>query len=289
MKVKDNYVFPFAAIIGQEKVKRALLLNLINPQIGGVLLNGEKGTAKSTLVRGMAALSEGMKVIDLPLNITEDRLVGTVDIEKTLAEGKRNFEPGILKEAHENILYVDEVNLLSEHLVNCLLEVASSGVNRIEREGISFAHPSRFVLIGTMNPEEGYLRSQFLDRFGLYIEVGGCTDILERKEIIKRRLEYERSPLDFIEKWRWESDVLAQQIEDAKNYLSKVQVSDNAMKLAAEIAKEANCAGHRAELVIAETAKAMAAYERRSNISIENIKEAAEYALPHRKRERGAR
>lgn len=286
MKVKDNYVFPFAAIIGQEKVKRALLLNLINPQIGGVLLNGEKGTAKSTLVRGMAALSEGMKVIDLPLNITEDRLVGTVDIEKTLAEGKRNFEPGILKEAHENILYVDEVNLLSEHLVNCLLEVASSGVNRIEREGISFAHPSRFVLIGTMNPEEGYLRSQFLDRFGLYIEVGGCTDILERKEIIKRRLEYERSPLDFIEKWRWESDVLAQQIEDAKNYLSKVQVSDNAMKLAAEIAKEANCAGHRAELVIAETAKAMAAYERRSNISIENIKEAAEYALPHRKREK---
>nr|WP_303740623.1 magnesium chelatase subunit D family protein [Lutispora saccharofermentans] len=286
MQVIDNYVFPFAAIIGQEKVKRALLLNLINPQIGGVLLSGEKGTAKSTLVRGMAALSEGMKVIELPLNITENRLVGTVDIEKTLAEGKRNFEPGILKEAHENILYVDEVNLLSEHLVNCLLEVASSGVNKIEREGISFAHPSRFVLIGTMNPEEGYLRSQFLDRFGLYIEVGGCTDILERKEIIKRRLEYERSPLDFIEKWRWESDVLAQQIEDAKNYLSKVQVSDNAMKLAAEIAKEANCAGHRAELVIAETAKAMAAYERRSNISIENIKEAAEYALPHRKREK---
>ncbi len=284
--MKYDYVFPFAAIIGQEKVKKALLLNLINPKIGGVLLSGEKGTAKSTLVRGMAALSEGTKVINLPLNITEDRLVGTIDIEKTLTEGRRNFEPGILKEAHENILYVDEVNLLSEHLVNCLLEVASSGVNKVEREGISFAHPSRFILVGTMNPEEGYLRSQFLDRFGLFAEVSGCEDLLERKEIVRRRLDYEKSPLDFIEKWRWESDVLSQQIKDAKQYLSRVQVSDNVMKLAAEIAKEANCAGHRAELVIVETAKAIAAYEKRSNIAIGHIKEAAEYALPHRKREK---
>ncbi len=286
MKVNYDNVFPFAAIIGQKKVKKALLLNLINPKIGGVLLSGEKGTAKSTLVRGMAALSEGMKVVNLPLNITEDRLIGSIDIEKTLAEGKRNFEPGILKEAHENILYVDEVNLLSEHLVNCLLEAASSGVNKVEREGISFAHSSQFVLVGTMNPEEGHLRSQFLDRFGLFAEVSGCMDLLERKEIIKRRLEYEKSPLDFIEKWRLESDVLAKQIKDAKQYLSRVQVSDNVMKLAAEIAKEANCAGHRAELVIVETAKAMAAYEKRSNIAIGHIKEAAEYALPHRKREK---
>lgn len=286
MKVNYDNVFPFAAIIGQKKVKKALLLNLINPKIGGVLLSGEKGTAKSTLVRGMAALSEGMKVVNLPLNITEDRLIGSIDIEKTLAEGKRNFEPGILKEAHENILYVDEVNLLSEHLVNCLLEAASSGVNKVEREGISFAHPSQFVLVGTMNPEEGHLRSQFLDRFGLFAEVSGCMDLLERKEIIKRRLEYEKSPLDFIEKWRLESDVLAKQIKDAKQYLSRVQVSDNVMKLAAEIAKGANCAGHRAELVIVETAKAMAAYEKRSNIAIGHIKEAAEYALPHRKREK---
>ncbi len=286
MKVNYDNVFPFAAIIGQKKVKKALLLNLINPKIGGVLLSGEKGTAKSTLVRGMAALSEGMKVVNLPLNITEDRLIGSIDIEKTLAEGKRNFEPGILKEAHENILYVDEVNLLSEHLVNCLLEAASSGINKVEREGISFAHPSQFVLVGTMNPEEGHLRSQFLDRFGLFAEVSGCMDLLERKEIIKRRLEYEKSPLDFIEKWRLESDVLAKQIKDAKQYLSRVQVSDNVMKLAAEIAKGANCAGHRAELVIVETAKAMAAYEKRSNIAIGHIKEAAEYALPHRKREK---
>ena len=183
MQVKYDYVFPFAAIVGQEKVKKALLLNLINPKIGGVLLSGEKGTAKSTLVRGMAALSEGTKVINLPLNITEDRLVGTIDIEKTLTEGRRNFEPGILKEAHENILYVDEVNLLSEHLVNCLLEVASSGVNKVEREGISFAHPSRFILVGTMNPEEGYLRSQFLDRFGLFAEVSGCEDLFEKKKL----------------------------------------------------------------------------------------------------------
>lgn len=284
--MKHNYIFPFAAIIGQEKVKKALLLNLINPKIGGVLLSGERGTAKSTLVRGMAALSEGMKVINLPLNITEDRLVGSIDIEKTLLEGKRSFEPGILKEAHENMLYVDEVNLLSEHLVNCLLEVASSGLNRVEREGISFAHPSCFILVGTMNPEEGYLRSQFLDRFGLFVKVEGCAEVLERKEIMRRRLEYEKSTLGFIEKWKRESDVIAQQIKDAKQTLSRVQVSDNVMKLAAEIAKEANCAGHRAELVIVETAKAMAAYEGRSNITIGHIKEAAEYALPHRKREK---
>ena len=283
--MKNNYVFPFAAIIGQEKVKKALLLNLINPKIGGVLLSGEKGTAKSTLVRGMAAVSDSMKIINLPLNATEDRVVGTVDIEKTLAEGKRNFEPGILKEAHENILYVDEVNLLSEHIVNCLLEVASSGVNRVEREGISFAHPSRFVLVGTMNQEEGHLRTQFLDRFGLYVEVSGCMELLERKEIMKRRLQYEKSPVDFIQKWKWESGLLAQEVQDAKNYIDRVQVSDNAMSLAAEIAKEANCAGHRAELVIIEAAKAMAAFEKRSNIIVRDIKEAAEYALPHRKRE----
>lgn len=283
--MKTNYVFPFAAIIGQEKVKKALLLNLINPKIGGVLLSGEKGTAKSTLVRGLAAVSDRMKIINLPLNATEDRVVGTVDIEKTLVEGKRKFEPGILKEAHENILYVDEVNLLSEHIVNCLLEVASSGVNRVEREGISFAHPSRFILVGTMNQEEGQLRTQFLDRFGLYVEVHGCRELLERKEIMKRRLQYEKSPVEFIQKWKWESGLLAQEVQVAKNYLDRVQVSDNAMRLAAEIAKEANCAGHRADLVIIEAAKAMAAFEKRSNIIVRDIKEAAEYALPHRKRE----
>ncbi|SHJ18693.1 magnesium chelatase subunit D family protein [Lutispora thermophila] len=281
-----DYVFPFAAIIGQEKAKKALLLNLINPKIGGVLLSGEKGTAKSTLVRGMAVLMKGMKVINLPLNTTEDRLIGTIDIEKTITQGRRSFQPGILKEAHGNILYVDEVNLLSEHLVNCILQVASSGLNKVEREGISVVHPCQFVLVGTMNPEEGNIRSQFLDRFGLFVEIKGCEDLYERKEIIKRRLEYERSPLDFIEKWRLETDVLSQQIKAAKKYLSKVQVSDNVMKLAAELAKEANCAGHRAELVIIETARAIAAYEKRSNISVGHIKEAAEYTLPHRKREK---
>ncbi len=284
--MKRDYVFPFVAITGQEKAKRALLLNLINPRIGGVLLSGEKGTAKSTMVRGMAALSKRVKVINLPLNITEDRLVGSIDIEQTLVQGKRNFEPGILKEAHENILYVDEINLLSEHIVNCLLEVASSGINRVEREGISFTHPSRFVIVGTMNPEEGYLRSQLLDRFGLFVEVKGCTEVLERKEIIKRRLEYEKSPSDFTRKWKIELDVLLQQIKDAKQYLKRVRVTDSAMRLAVQIAREANCQGHRAELVIIETAKAIAAYERIDNITMEHLKEAAEYALPHRKREK---
>lgn len=318
-------VYPFTAIVGQEKMKKALMLNVINPLLGGVLIRGEKGTAKSTAVRALVELlpkrtqTEGcifgcdpqdkssmcskcvdkldknqdlvevegeMKVVDLPVSATEDRVVGTLDIEYAIKKGEKKFEPGILAQANRNILYVDEVNLLSEHIVNCLLEVSSSGVNRVEREGISFAHPSQFILVGTMNPEEGHLRSQFLDRFGLFVEVGGCMEPLERKEIIKRRLEYEKSPLSLIEKWRWESDVLAQQIKDAKQYLSRVQVSDNVMKLAAEIAKEANCAGHRAELVIVETAKTIAAFERRSNIAIGHIKEAAEYALPHRKREK---
>lgn len=283
--MKRNCVYPFAAVIAQEKVKKALILNVINPSIGGVLISGEKGTAKSTLVRGLAQLMKDMEVIDLPLNVTEDRLIGSIDMEKALTQGERSFEPGILKEANGNILYVDEVNLLSEHIVNCLLEVSASGVNHVEREGISFQHDSKFVLVGTMNPEEGNLRSQFLDRFGLYLEVKGSRDIIERKEIIKRRLKYEENPLEYISIWKDESDNLLKKILKAKEYLLKVEVSDSIMKLAAEIAKEANCAGHRAELVIIETAKAIAAFENRKNIIVSDIKEAAELALPHRMRE----
>ncbi|WP_032122508.1 magnesium chelatase subunit D family protein [Clostridium amazonitimonense] len=283
--MKRNCVYPFVAVISQEKVKKALILNVINPSIGGVLISGEKGTAKSTLVRGLAKLMNDMEVIDLPLNVTEDRLIGSIDMEKALTQGERSFEPGILKEANGNILYVDEVNLLSEHIVNCLLEVSASGVNHVEREGISFQHDSRFVLVGTMNPEEGNLRSQFLDRFGLYLEVKGSKDIIERKEIIKRRLKYEENPIGYISVWKDESDNLLKKISKAKEYLLKVEVSDSIMKLTAEIVQEANCAGHRAELVIIETAKAIAAFENRKNITISDIKEAAELALPHRMRE----
>jgi magnesium chelatase subunit D len=283
--VKRNCVYPFAAVIGQEKVKKALLLNVINPLIGGVLISGEKGTAKSTLVRGLAQLMKKMEVIELPLNVTEDRLLGTIDIQKAIVYGEKSFEPGILKKADGNILYVDEVNLLSEHIVNCILEVSASGVCHVEREGISFRHDSCFVLVGTMNPEEGNLRPQFLDRFGLYLEVKGNSNILERKEIIKRRLQYEKNPLDYIKIWKDESDKLLNKILKAKDYLGKVEVPDSVINLAVQISKEANCSGHRAEIVIIETAKAIAAFENRKNIIVSDIKEAAEMAIPHRIRD----
>ncbi|WP_291579992.1 magnesium chelatase subunit D family protein [Clostridium sp. UBA6640] len=283
--MKRNFVYPFTAVIGQEKIKKALILNIINPCIGGVLISGEKGTAKSTLVRGLAEIINNMKVIDLPLNITEDRLLGTIDIEKAISEGIRKPDMGILKEADGNILYVDEVNLLSEHIVKCLLEVSASGINHVEREGISFTHPSRFVLVGTMNPEEGQLRPQFLDRFGLYVEANGSDDLFERKEIIRRRLEYEKNPIEYIDKFENQSKELMNKIINGIEVLNKVQVSDSVMYLSAEISKEANCAGNRAELVIIEAAKAIAAFDNRKNININDIKEAAEFALPHRMRE----
>lgn len=283
--MKRNFVYPFTAVIGQEKIKKALILNIINPCIGGILISGEKGTAKSTLVRGLAEIINNMKVIDLPLNITEDRLLGAIDIEKAISEGVRKPDMGILKEADGNILYVDEVNLLSEHIVKCLLEVSASGINHVEREGISFTHPSRFVLVGTMNPEEGQLRPQFLDRFGLYVETNGSDDLVERKEIIKRRLEYEKNPIEYIDKFENQSKELMNKIINGIEVFNKVQVSDSIMYLSAEISKEANCAGNRAELVIIEAAKAIAAFDNRKNININDIKEAAEFALPHRMRE----
>lgn len=279
-----EYVFPFSAIVGQDRVKKALILNAVNPGIGGVLISGEKGTAKSTMVRGLSKLLPGMEVVDLPLNITEDRLIGTIDLEKAISTGKKFFEPGILAKAHKNILYVDEVNLLSEHIVNSLLDVAQSGVNIVEREGISYAHKAQFVLVGTMNPEEGMLRPQFLDRFGLYVEVKGEGDIEERKRVISRRIEYERSPEEFIRQYQKEEAGLAQRICTARNVLELVEVTHDIIKIAADIAKQANCQGHRADLVLVETARAIAALEGRKNITIKDLKEAAELALPHRTR-----
>lgn len=280
-----KYVYPFSAVIGQEKVKKALVLNLINPMIGGVILSGEKGTAKSTLVRGLAALLSEVKVVDLPLNVTEDMLIGTISIEKAIKGGEKSFEPGLLEKADRNILYVDEVNLLSDHIVNCLLDVSQSGINMVEREGISYSHDSRFVLIGTMNPEEGVLRSEFLDRFGLYVEVEGTSDIQERKEIIQKRLEYEKNSEEFLLINQSKTDELTNRIRSAKEKLNQVEISDNIVKLAADIALKANCSGHRADLVIIQTAKALAAWEGRSYITLDDIKEAAELALPHRTRE----
>lgn len=285
--MKRNYVFPFCAVLGQDAIKSALIFNVVNPSIGGVLISGEKGTAKSTLVRGLANIMGDMEVVELPLNVTEDRLIGTIDMEKAIKEGKKSFEPGILRKADGNFLYADEVNLLSEYIVNCLLEVSASQVNVVEREGISCSHKSSFVLVGTMNPEEGALRPQFLDRFGLYVQVRGSSLVEERKEIIKRRLEYEGNPGAYVEKWRRETEKLSQKITSARKILPQVGASYEILKLAAGIALEGNCAGHRAELALIETAKALAAFDGRKAVAAEDLKQAAEFALPHRMRKNG--
>ncbi len=277
--------FPFVAVLGQDNIKNALIWNIINPKIGGVLISGEKGTAKSTLVRGVSALTRDLHVVDLPLNVTEDRLIGNVDFEYAVKHGEKRFEPGLLYEANGNMLYVDEVNLLSDHIVKALLESASSGVNIVEREGVSFRHDADFILVGSMNPEEGGLRPQFLDRFGLYVEVKGERDLRKRTEIIRRRVAYEKEPSAFLEKWREEGEKRAFAIEQAREFLEKVVVTDNAMQLAAAMVREGNCEGHRGELVIIETARAIAAYGGRRVLNIDDIKEAATYALPHRTRE----
>ncbi|WP_319371234.1 magnesium chelatase subunit D family protein [uncultured Ilyobacter sp.] len=283
--MKRKFVYPFPAVIGQEKVKKALILNVINPNIGGVLISGEKGTAKSTVVRGLADLIPQMEIVEMPLNTTEDRLIGSINIEHAIFKGEIAFESGILKKAHKNILYVDEVNLLSEHIVNCLLETSASGVNRVEREGLSHTHDSKFVLVGTMNPEEGMLRSQFLDRFGIFVEVTGSSDSKERIAIISKRLEYEVAPENFMEKHRTDMNSLSEKILNARNRLPEIKVTESVMQLASRISMESNCAGHRAEIIIVETAKAIAAFDGRKNITAKDIKEAASYALPHRVRE----
>lgn len=277
-----EYVFPFSAVVGQEKVKKALLLNSVNPKIGGVLISGQKGTAKSTLVRGLSGLIPGMKVVDLPLNVTEDRLIGTIDIEKAITTGGKYFEPGILAKSDGNILYVDEVNLLSEYIVNSLLDAAQSGINVVEREGISHSHKAQFVLVGTMNPEEGMLNPQFLDRFGLYVEVKGENDVDERKQVISRRLEYEQFPEQFKHKFEPREKELTEKIHAARKFLEQVEISDSIIKMAAEIAQQAYCQGHRADLVMVETARTIAALQERRYITLEDLKDAAELALPHR-------
>ncbi len=278
-------VFPFAAVLGQERIKNALIWNLINPAIGGALICGQKGTAKSTLARGAAELSGNKKIVELPLNVTEDRLVGSIDMRAALVYGRRELEPGLLQQADGNILYVDEVNLLSDHIVNDLLEVAASGVNVVEREGISISHPARFLLVGSMNPEEGKLRPQFLDRFGLYVEVEGEKDAESRMEIMHRRLEFERDSGAFLARYEDKTRQLREEIQKAAAFLPRVAITENAMQLAASLAHDAHCEGHRAELVIVQTARAIAAMEGRTTLNVSDLQTAAEYALPHRLRE----
>lgn len=279
-----NY-YPFSAIIGQEAMKKALLLNVVNPKIGGVLINGEKGTAKSTAVRALSPLIN-KKIVEMPLSISEDRLVGSVDMEKTLKDGSVYFEEGVLKKADQNILYVDEVNLLQDYIIDILLDVSANGMNRIEREGVSFSHQSDFILVGTMNREEGELRPHFLDRFGLYVNIQGEKDPQARVEILKNRHAYEENRQVFCQSFRDQETKFKGLISEAKERMKLMIVSEENLKKIISLCLKANVMGHRADLVMEQTAKAIAALNGRIEINDQDIEEAAFFALMHRQKER---
>jgi len=281
--MNQNY-YPFSAIIGQELMKKALLLNVVNPKIGGVLINGEKGTAKSTAVRALSPLID-KKIVELPLSVSEDRLVGSIDMEKTLASGSVYFEEGVLKKAHQNILYVDEVNLLQDYIIDILLDISANGMNRIEREGVSFIHESDFILVGTMNREEGELRPHFADRFGLFVNIKGEEDPLSRVQILKNRLEYEADPQGFNQSFSDREAELTELIQSAKKRLERISVTNENLAKIISLCLAANVVGHRGDLVMEQTAKAIAALKGRIEITDGDIEEAAFLALMHRKRE----
>lgn len=318
-----NRIYPFSAIVGQEKMKRALLLNTINPKLSGVLIRGEKGTAKSTAVRALAALlpeievvdgcpfncdpkdistmcescralvesgkelpkvKRKMKVVDLPVSATEDRVVGTLDIEKAIKKGEKHFEPGLLAKANRSILYVDEVNLLDDHIVDVILDSAAMGVNTVEREGISVTHPANFILIGTMNPEEGELRPQLLDRFGFCVNIVGINDPNLRVEVIKKRAKFEEDSENFINSVKDEEEELSKKIINAKEILTKVKISDEMLYLIAKISIEMGVDGHRADLIMTKAAKTFAAFDGRGEVIEEDVRQAVDLVLIHRMR-----
>lgn len=277
-------VYPFTAVVGQEQAKTALLINAVNPRAGGVLIAGEKGTAKSTLVRGLAALLEGTKLVELPLNATEDRVAGTIDFKYAMASGRKRFEPGLLAAADGHILYVDEINLLADSIANIVLDAAASGVNRVEREGVSHSHPARFILVGTMNPEEGSLSPQLLDRLGLSVKLAGEGNVADRREIIRRRLDYERDPVAFCRRYQAGTDALRREISQAQRLLPGIRIPEPMYALAAQIALAGNCAGHRADIFLVETARAICALAGRPEVTAADLSGAARYVLPHRLR-----
>lgn len=316
MYISKNY--PFTAIVGQKEMKEALILNLINPAIGGVLIRGEKGTAKSTAVRGLTDLLDEIEVIDgcqfhcrpdshnlceecrekvnpktvsykrrvveLPVSSTEDRVVGSLDMEKAIKNGEKVFEPGLLAQANGNILYVDEINLLDDHIVDVLLDSAAMGINTVEREGISYSHPSKFVLVGTMNPEEGDLRPQLLDRFGLVVEIHGEHEIKDRSELIRRRLEYENNSEDFCAIWQSEQDKLKQKIAAAQKKLPLVEIPESLYRDAAKIGIALQVDGHRADITLLKTACTLAAFEGAETVTREHLIHCAPMVLTHRMR-----
>lgn len=277
--------FPFSAIIGQDHVKKALILAAIHPAIQGVLLVGEKGTAKSTLVRSFAQLMDGKFLVECPISITEDRLVGSLYFEKAIQQGVKELETGLLQEADGRWLYIDEVNLLGEQHMQVIAETLSSYVLKMEREGLSYQIPTRFTMIGTMNPEEGKLPPQFLDRFGFYVEVKGSTDMEQRVEIIKQRLLFEQNPEAFCQVYAHEDETLRKEILAARQRLPKINVDESIVDLAVAISLEGNCAGHRADLLLIEAGKAIAAWESRFSVTEEDLQIASFYVLPHRLRD----
>ena len=279
-----QYKYPFTAILGQEKMKQALVLNLVDPGIGGVLIRGQKGTAKSTAVRALADMMPDMGVVELPLGATEDRVVGTLDVEAAIQTGEKKFEPGILAEADGNLLYVDEINLLEDHLVDLLLDAAAMGVNTVEREGISYSHSAKFALVGTMNPEEGNLRPQLLDRFGMVVDVAGEPDPEVRAKIIESRLAYDADPQKFAKRYYRKQKALRDQITAARERLPMVTVDHDIIMTAAEIGIAFETEGHRADIGMIRVSKAVAALENHPAVTKDDLMLAAEYTLPHRMR-----
>jgi len=275
----NNY--PFTAIVGQEKLKKALLLCAINPGIGGLLVQGDKGTAKSTAARALAEVV-AVPFVNLPLGATEERILGSLDLEAVLVEKKKKFQPGLLSAVHGGILYIDEVNLLSDHLVDVLLDVAASGENIIEREGLSLSHPSRFTLIGTMNPEEGQLRAQFLDRFGLMVHVDAPADVTERTEVVRRRIAFESDAVLFGKQWEFAQQTLQEKVAAAKLMLPVVHLSDELLTVISKLSTDLNVKSLRADIVMYKTAITIAALDQRTEVTEEDIREAAALALAHR-------
>jgi len=311
--------FPFTAVVGQDDLRLALLLNAVSPSVGGVLVRGEKGTAKSTAVRALTSLlpevavvpgcrfscdpaapdpgcpdgphegggvgaSRPARMVELPVGASEDRLVGALDIERALAEGVKAFEPGLLAAAHRGILYVDEVNLLHDHLVDLLLDAAAMGASYVEREGVSVRHAARFLLVGTMNPEEGELRPQLLDRFGLTVEVAASREPDQRVEVVRRRLAYDDDPAAFAASWGDEETAVRQRIVAARTLLPRVRLGDSALRQIATVCSAFEVDGMRADIVMARTATALAAWAGRTDVLAEDVRQAALLALPHRRR-----
>ena len=280
--------YPFSALVGHDRLRLALLLCAVRPEIGGVLIRGEKGTAKSTAVRALAGVlteaDPGAKLVELPIGATEDRVVGSLDLQKVLRDGEHAFSPGLLSRAHGGVLYVDEVNLLADHLVDVLLDAAAMGRVHIERDGVSHSHESRFVLVGTMNPEEGELRPQLLDRFGLAVDVHASREVAVRSAVIRRRLDYEADPAGFAARYTAQDSDLAQKIVAARARVNDVELSDRELNRIAALCAAFDVDGMRADLVVARTAVAHAAWRGADTVGEEDIRVAAELALPHRRR-----